>query len=30
MDLTTLGEMTGEVLIEKSLEFVNKSPAPDR
>ena len=27
---TSLGEMTGEILIEKSLEFVNKSPAPDR
>lgn len=27
---TSLGEMTGEVLIEKSLEFVNKSPLPDR
>jgi hypothetical protein len=26
---TSLGEMTGEILIEKSLEFVNKSPAPD-
>lgn len=25
---TSLGEMTGEILIEKSLEFVNKSPAP--
>ena len=27
---TSLGEMTGEILIEKSLEFVNKSPGPDR
>src|SRR5438132_1169481 len=27
---TSLGEMTGEILIEKSLEFVNKSPTPDR
>jgi hypothetical protein len=27
---TSLGEMTGEILIEKSLEFINKSPAPDR
>ena len=27
---TSLGEMTGEILIEKSLEFVNKSPAPDK
>jgi hypothetical protein len=27
---TSLGEMTGEILIEKSLEFVNKSPRPDR
>jgi hypothetical protein len=27
---TSLGEMTGEILIEKALEFVNKSPAPDR
>jgi hypothetical protein len=27
---TSLGEMTGEILIEKSLEFVNRSPAPDR
>ena len=27
---TSLGEMTGEILIEKSLEFVNKSPSPDR
>jgi hypothetical protein len=27
---TSLGELTGEILIEKSLEFVNKSPAPDR
>jgi hypothetical protein len=27
---TSLGEMTGEILIEKSLEFINKSPAPDK
>ena len=27
---TSLGEMTGEILIEKSLELVNKSPLPDR
>jgi hypothetical protein len=27
---TSLGEMTGEILIEKSLEFVNRSPLPDR
>jgi hypothetical protein len=27
---TSLGEMTGEILIEKSLEFVHKSPAPDK
>jgi hypothetical protein len=27
---TSLGEMTGEILIEKSVEFVNKSPSPDR
>ncbi len=27
---TSLGEMTGEILIEKSLEFVNTSPRPDR
>lgn len=27
---TSLGEMTGEILIEKSLEFVNKAPLPDR
>jgi hypothetical protein len=27
---TSLGEMTGEILIDKSLEFVNRSPAPDR
>jgi hypothetical protein len=26
---TSLGEMTGEILIEKSLELVNKSPSPD-
>ena len=25
---TSLGEMTGEILIDKSLEFVKKSPAP--
>jgi hypothetical protein len=25
---TSLGEMTGEILIEKALEFVNRSPAP--
>ena len=25
---TSLGEMTGEILIEKSLELVNKSPMP--
>ena len=25
---TSLGEMTGEILIEKSLELVNKSPSP--
>ena len=25
---TSLGEMTGEILIEKSLELVNKSPQP--
>jgi hypothetical protein len=24
----SLGEMTGEILIEKSLEFVNKCPEP--
>lgn len=27
---TSLGEMTGEILIEKSLDLVNKSPIPDR
>jgi hypothetical protein len=27
---TSLGEMTGEILIEKSLEFINRSPIPDR
>jgi hypothetical protein len=27
---TSLGEMTGEILIEKSLELVKKSPRPDR
>jgi hypothetical protein len=27
---TSLGEMTGEILIEKSLDLVNKSPSPDR
>jgi hypothetical protein len=27
---TSLGEMTGEILIEKSLELVDRSPAPDR
>ena len=27
---TSLGEMTGEILIEKSLEFIDKSPSPDR
>ncbi|MFO0953791.1 MAG: hypothetical protein U0835_22070 [Isosphaeraceae bacterium] len=27
---TSLGEMTGEILIEKSLEFVNRSPAPGK
>jgi hypothetical protein len=27
---TSLGEMTGEILIEKALEFVNKSPAVDK
>ena len=26
---TSLGEMTGEILIEKSLELVNKSPRPE-
>jgi hypothetical protein len=27
---TSLGEMTGEILMEKSLVFVNRSPLPDR
>jgi hypothetical protein len=27
---TSLGEMTGEILIEKSLDLVNRSPVPDR
>lgn len=27
---TSLGEMTGEILIEKSLELVEKSPRPDK
>jgi hypothetical protein len=27
---TSLGEMTGEILIEKSLELVNQAPAPDK
>jgi hypothetical protein len=27
---TSLGEMTGEILIDKSMEFINKSPLPDR
>jgi hypothetical protein len=27
---TSLGEMTGEILIEKSLEFADKSPRPDK
>jgi hypothetical protein len=27
---TSLGEMTGEILIERSLELVNGSPSPDR
>jgi hypothetical protein len=27
---TSLGEMTGEILIEKALDFVNRSPRPDR
>lgn len=27
---TSLGEMTGEILIEKSLEFVNKAPRPQK
>ena len=27
---TSLGEMTGEILIEKSLGLVNRAPPPDR
>ncbi len=27
---TSMGEMTGEILIERALEFINVSPAPDR
>jgi hypothetical protein len=27
---TSLGEMTGEILIEKALEFVNRSPTPSQ
>jgi hypothetical protein len=27
---TSLGEMTGEILIERSLELVKRSPSPDR
>jgi hypothetical protein len=27
---TSLGEMTGEILIEKSLEFIDRCPAPER
>ena len=27
---TSLGEMTGEILIDKSLEFVSRSPQPDK
>lgn len=27
---TSLGEMTGEILVEKSLEFVDRCPKPDR
>jgi hypothetical protein len=27
---TSLGEMTGEILIEKALQFVNNSPLPDK
>jgi hypothetical protein len=27
---TSLGEMTGDILIEKSLELVKCSPAPER
>lgn len=27
---TSLGEMTGEILIERSLDLVTKAPAPDR
>ena len=26
---TSLGEVTGEILIEKALDLVNRSPAPD-
>jgi hypothetical protein len=26
---TSLGEMTGEILIEKAPDLVNRSPAPD-
>jgi len=26
---TSLGELTGEILIDQALELVNKSPAPD-
>jgi hypothetical protein len=26
---TSLGAMTGEILIEKALDLVNRSPAPD-
>ena len=27
---TSLGELTGEILIDQALEFIKKSPAPDR
>ena len=27
---TSMGEMTGEIYIEKALEMVNKSPQPDK
>ena len=27
---TSLGEMTGEIYIEKALELVSKSPLPDK
>ena len=27
---TSLGEMTGEILIDESLKFIGESPAPDR